>query len=472
MKRKAFVYIRVSTQEQAEEGYSLGEQESRLQRYCEAMNWECVKVFSDPAYSGSNMERPALKQMIKAIERNEAEIVLVDKLDRLSRSQFDTLYLIKKVFIPHNVAFVSRAESFDTSTPFGRAMIGILAVFAELERERIKERMAEGKIGRAKAGLYQGGYGLTYGYDYSVQTGQLEPNEYEAMVANDIFEMIADRMPLNAIANTLNEKGIKSKWKKRWSQTVIRQMASNQVYVGKIMYKDTVYDGLHEPIISQELFDRVQVIMKERDRKYERCKAGKKYNSPLGGLIWCTHCGAKYAYRKYSANKAYYMCYSRAKCDAKLVKDPNCKNRTYRDSELDEAIYAEILKLKNVEGYYDAIKQSTNHDEKIDILTKQLDAIDKQINKLMDLYAIDGISIESVKEKMLALTEEKAGIENEIEDIRFLKPDISREKINEFVDAFESVVNSGKTSEVHNTLMELIEYIEIDEDDVTIHWNF
>ena len=96
------------------------------------------------------MERPGLKEMISEIEKGNADLVLVDKLDRLSRSQFDTLFMIQKVFLPNNCDFVSRAEAFDTSTPFGRAMIGILAVFAELERDRIKERMKEGKHGRAK----------------------------------------------------------------------------------------------------------------------------------------------------------------------------------------------------------------------------------------------------------------------------------------------------------------------------------
>ena len=145
MKKRVFIYVRVSTTEQAEEGYSLGEQEARLRKLCEANDWILVKVYTDGGFSGGNTDRPALQEMIKALEKGEADMVLVDKLDRLSRSQFDTLYMIQKVFMPQDVAFVSRAESFDTSTPFGRAMVGILAVFAELDRERIKERMSEGR---------------------------------------------------------------------------------------------------------------------------------------------------------------------------------------------------------------------------------------------------------------------------------------------------------------------------------------
>ena len=97
-KKRVFVYVRVSTTEQAEEGYSLGEQEERLKKYCEAMDWQLAKVYVDPGYSGGNMDRPALKEMISEVEKGKADIVLVDKLDRLSRSQFDTLYMIQKVF--------------------------------------------------------------------------------------------------------------------------------------------------------------------------------------------------------------------------------------------------------------------------------------------------------------------------------------------------------------------------------------
>ena len=114
-----------------------------------------------------------MQEMIKEIQKGNADIVLVDKLDRLSRSQFDTLYLIRKVFTENNCAFVSRAEAFDTSSSFGRAMVGILSVFAELERERIKERMADGKEGRAKEGKYMGGGNIPIGFDYDTETGKL-----------------------------------------------------------------------------------------------------------------------------------------------------------------------------------------------------------------------------------------------------------------------------------------------------------
>ena len=153
--KRAALYLRVSTQEQAQEGYSIGEQKERLIAYCKALDWLITDVYVDGGYSGSNLNRPGIQKLMD--ETDKFDVVLVYKLDRLSRSQRDTLYLIEEAFLPHNVDFVSMQESFDTATPFGKAMIGLLAVFAQLEREQIKERTRMGRIARAKSGLYRGG---------------------------------------------------------------------------------------------------------------------------------------------------------------------------------------------------------------------------------------------------------------------------------------------------------------------------
>ena len=173
-------YIRVSTDLQAEKGYSLGEQEERLKAYCKSRNWDLVKIYADPGYTGANLDRPALQEMIRDIKAYD--VILVNKLDRLSRSQKDTLYLIQDIFQPVNCSFVSMEESFDTSTAIGIAMVGILAAFAQLERTQIKERMKMGKQGRAKKGLWHGGKQVPIGYDY--KDGQLIKNEECPFVAN------------------------------------------------------------------------------------------------------------------------------------------------------------------------------------------------------------------------------------------------------------------------------------------------
>mgnify|MGYP000469398269 FL=1 len=149
---KVAIYVRVSTTNQAEEGYSIEEQIDKLKAYCMIKDWSVYDVYVDAGFSGSNIKRPAIQKLIKDTKRKVFDTVLVYKLDRLSRSQKDTLYLPVYVFLENKIDFVSLLENFDTSTAFGKAMVGILSVFAQLDREQIKERMQLGKLGRAKSG--------------------------------------------------------------------------------------------------------------------------------------------------------------------------------------------------------------------------------------------------------------------------------------------------------------------------------
>ena len=135
-KTLVFGYVRVSTENQLE-NYSIDEQISRLNAYCTAKDMLLLKIYTDGGYSGGNTDRPALKQMLEDIKTVKVDAILVYKLDRLSRSQKDTLTLIEDSFLAHGVDFISINENFDTSTPFGRAMIGILSVFAQLEKDQI-----------------------------------------------------------------------------------------------------------------------------------------------------------------------------------------------------------------------------------------------------------------------------------------------------------------------------------------------
>ena len=133
------LYPRVSGHEQ-EDNYSIPEQIERMKKYCESRDWMVYKIYTDSVQTGATMDRPGLQSMIKDIENGKIDMVLVYKLDRLSRSQKDTLYLIEDVFDKHDAGFTSMTENFDTSSPFGKAVLGVLAVFAQLERDKITER--------------------------------------------------------------------------------------------------------------------------------------------------------------------------------------------------------------------------------------------------------------------------------------------------------------------------------------------
>ena len=127
------LYSRVSTAAQAEDGYSIDAQQERLVAYCTAIGKKEYQFYTDAGYSGSNLNRPAIQNLIEDAKKGKVETVIVFKLDRLSRSQKDTLYLIEEVFEKNGVSFISLTESFDTNTPFGKAMIGLLSVFASTQ---------------------------------------------------------------------------------------------------------------------------------------------------------------------------------------------------------------------------------------------------------------------------------------------------------------------------------------------------
>lgn len=138
---RAAIYVRVSTEEQAEHGISIPAQKSRLISYCKTQGWEIYDFFIDSGYSGKNLERPAMQRLIEDARNRKFNTALVLKLDRLSRRQKDVLCLLEDIFEPNNIGFKSATESFDTTTPFGKAALGMMAVFTQLERETIIERI-------------------------------------------------------------------------------------------------------------------------------------------------------------------------------------------------------------------------------------------------------------------------------------------------------------------------------------------
>jgi site-specific DNA recombinase len=217
--------------------------------------------------------------------------------------------------------------------------------------------------------------------------------------------------------------------------------------------------------------------MEERKIANERYKPGKRYNSPLGSLVWCGNCGAKYAWRLNGYNqdgsvRAYYTCYSRNKADKKLVRDPNCKSKNYRDKKLEEIIYNEIRKLKTDSAYFDELRTSIDNTDIIRVIANKIEELEEQMSKLMDLYSVGGININLISEKVEALSEEKEKLEEELYQLELEKSVVEKETVLGLVDLFEKALASGDTIAIRDVVAEIIDYIEIDGEDIRIHWNF
>lgn len=466
-------YIRVSTTEQAENGHSIDEQTERTAKYCDAMGWKEHKPYIDAGFSGGNMERPALKQMIADVEAGKIERVVVYKLDRLSRSQLDTLFLIEKVFLARGVAFVSMSESFDTSTAFGRAAIGILAVFAQLEREQIKERMMMGKVARAKSGKYHGSASIPVGYDYI--DGALVPNEEERKQVEYIFERFANGASISRIALEMNKAGITHGGYK-WYVATIREMLQRKTYLGYICYAGEWYKGMHEAIISEELFARAQEAMKihnENVGKHNR-KSGRA-NSFLGGIIVCAKCGRKYqriVYRPRSnAPIPKYICEMRAQKSVITRSFPRCENKIWKATEIESIVFGEIEKLALEKP--EKPRKSARAVSRSEAIRAELSATEKKVERIVDLYADGGIQRDALKKKMHALEEAREKLAAELSEAEKEEAEkASREKALPIARSFADVIENGTLEQARLVICSLIEKIEVDDDDVKIYWKF
>lgn len=472
-------YVRVSTSEQAEKGYSIPEQKERLSKFCESMGWKGHIFYVDPGYSGAKLERPALQNLISDVENGKIRKVIVFKLDRLSRSQKDTLTLIEDIFLQNGTDFVSMTENFDTSTPFGRAIIGILSVFAQLEREQIKERMSIGKVGRAKEGRWFGGGTPPVGYDYDTEKGLLTVNEFEKIQVREAFTLFLAGASLRKIQLVFYEKGYSHKSGK-WSTKTLRNVLRNPVYIGKVRWKGEIYEGVHEPIISEETFNAAQILLKTRAEDYSH--TGKRIGNSvyyLTGLLKCANCGAGYHIFSHRSRKTapyvkYYGCYSRTKRARHMIKDPDCKNKNWKADRIEGIIFDEIKKLAIDEGAIRRIKGAERSEIplKISAIEKEMEKLKNQKSRLLDLYAVEGISLDEVKEKSREVKDKIERLQKESSDLQEQSSKLPEASALELVNSFEGILSRGNFDEIRLVLTTLIEYIEVDRENLLIHWNF
>ena len=461
------LYSRVSTAEQAKDGYSIGEQQDRLQKYCESRGWKDFKHFTDPGFSGGNTNRPALQQMIRGINEGIIKKVIVYKLDRLSRSQKDTLFLIEDLFIPRNVDFISMSENLDTSSAFGMAMVGMLSCFAQLERQNIKDRMIMGKEARAKEGKYGGSRFVPIGYDYV--DGELLVNDFESIQIRQIFDDYIAGHGCRKIAESLNAKGLTHKYGK-WIEKSVRNILSYKTYCGYIRFNGVWHKGTHQPIITEETFEKAKQISAKRNSDAENYNRRQgKATSYLGGFLYCARCGAKmgkYVKRMRDKKYYYYACNSKVRREPSLIRDKNCDNPYQKMGDLDQLIFDEILKLD-----FSSELKSPKSDlkKKKETILRQISKIDTQIEKLLDLYTLGDIPVASLQTKIDKLNEQRTTLE---EDLDTPEPKLSAEDAAEISKSFQAVLDDGDFDEIRSVIEALIEKIEIDGDDITIFWSF
>jgi len=226
---KVVGYIRVSTEEQAREGISLENQEAKIKAYCESQDWELVEVFSDEGFSGKDMKREGLKNLLIFLEADQVNVVVVYKTDRLTRKQRHLYQLLEDTFEKKGVGFKSVTEPFDTTTAMGKGFLGMLGVFAQLEGDLISERTREALRYKISLGEPVGSPPL----GYEAKDKDLSGIDKEFEVVEYSRSLKRKRLSLRQIANRLNEKGISTKRGGSWYAGTVRYILRNTRYKKK-----------------------------------------------------------------------------------------------------------------------------------------------------------------------------------------------------------------------------------------------
>lgn len=256
------IYTRVSTEDQAKEGFSLDAQLDKLKSYCKARDWVVGGEYIDDGHSGRTIKRPAYSKMMEEID--EWDILLVIKMDRIHRNSKNFMTMME--YLKQNEKeFVSMSESLDTSTAMGRFVMDIIQRIAQLESEQIGERVYIGMEQKAKTASGMLGFNIPFGYYYS--NGFLYINRKETPVVNNIYTWYKNGKSMGEIAKMLNKEKIPTKRGSIWAKKTISKILKNPLYCGYLHWQEYIYKSEHNPIVDISEFNEVQDKIAENGGK-------------------------------------------------------------------------------------------------------------------------------------------------------------------------------------------------------------
>jgi site-specific DNA recombinase len=342
-KMKCAIYTRVSTDNQAEiEFNSCEAQEEKISSFIHSQeDMEIFKVYSDPGYTGASINRPALKNLLDDIKQNEINLVVSYKIDRLSRSPKDFYQLIE-LFEKHGVDFISVTERFDTSTPSGRLLRNIMLTFAQFERELASERTKDKMIQRAHKGMWNGG---TTPLGYKSIDKKLVIVQKDAEIIRNIYEYYLSTRSLAKVFFDARDKGLS------FTKSTISHILRNPIYTGKIRYDSKFSQGMHEAIISEQMFNTAQDIHKKKQRTMRNYK-----NWLFAGLVHCKECNTfmtpHHVNKKKDGHRSRYYYY---RCTTTLTREwSSCNTKQVSAGKLENYILENLERISFDRHYIDS----------------------------------------------------------------------------------------------------------------------
>ena len=479
--KEAFVagYVRVSTHYQSDEGDSLDEQEKQIRRYCEFKEWNKLTFYREEGVSAKDTNRIKLQQLIKDIKDGKINTVIVKKIDRLSRSILDFEQLFK-LFDQYNVDLISLQENFDTTSATGRAIIRIILVFAQLEREQTSERTADVMEFRAQEGLWNGGTPFL-GYDFNPDEEIPKVIEEEAELVAEAFRLYIEKGSTSEVATILNNKGYRNKtWvnKKgekrggnKFDKFSIISLLKREFYIGKIRHKDNLYDGKQQAIIDVQTFEIAQKIL-EKNTQIKGNVYQDKYDFILQGLLYCGHCHkAMTPSSAISKGKTYlyYRCLndndkSKQKCPIGHVNAREIENlviERLRFLSQDQELLVEIIE-QSIASSKTEIKPLEKERKSLE---GQLTKIQQKINNLVVMVEDGANNSQALVERLKELEAQKSQIGKSIAEIGFkinaleskmISQDVVMLNLQFFYESFSELSTNEKKEFLRTLIKEII----------------
>ncbi len=386
---KAGIYVRVSTSQQVDKE-SLKFQEERIRQYCKAQGYSIYKLYREEGVSAKDTNRPRLAELMNDIKGGKLQIVIVTKLDRITRSLKDMISLIE-FFQQHDIQLISITQNIDTTGPMGRFILNILGSVAQVEREIDSERVSEHMHHRALSGKWNGGP-VTFGFvtrerifnelkklgkkedealkeasELCPETKKLYIDEKEAGIVKKINDYYLRFKSIRRVTHLLNKEGIRTRKNSTWATPSIARVLTNPTYIGKIWYgkrktdlvtgklkkvspeKWKIIAGEHKGVISEDIFNKVQKLLKEKSVKPSR--AEKHYL--LKGLVKCGLCkGSMFGYTYHKKTPKGRIPYFYYRCQNSVQKGNSvCKGMNINGDDIGKAVEELILNLANDEKF-------------------------------------------------------------------------------------------------------------------------
>ena len=470
-RKVAGIYIRVSTEDQVREGFSLGEQEEKLKQLCEYKDYKVYKVYKDAGISAKNMSgRPAFQQMLEDMRAEKINYIVAYKLDRVTRSVRDLEVLISELE-EHHCYLICDRDDVNTSSANGRFFVRMLTVLSQLEIEIVSERTKFGLTGAIKSGHIPGTCPLGYKRDTSKK---MVIDETTKDIVIRIYNLYFEGKSYQTIANILNEEKVLEP--KKWDDSTIEKILNNKIYVGdyerfKRVAKEQgkepiIYSNVVEPIITRAMFEDIQLQKEKNQRAYCRDRVYIFMQK-----MKCPKCGKLMGSKGTGGKKKKYMYYHCSDCKIYL-----------REDLIEEQVMPMIMDLieydMTVKKYFYPIL-ADKKEKNTDKLDKEINTLRNQKSRIKEAYLKEIVDVEEFSKEYKAIDEKLELLEQKrIETIDLNKQsfspqhlmadrDVEKEKLirsNKFYDMLMTEWKSKDKEEKQEFISKFLESITVEKD--------